>query len=201
MKLVNQNPRAFSVGPHLRLEPEVSLGNAARSQNAALQCQERIQCLEKALGFMQVELNRLQTDHNHIYKSNDCLHLKPVAVATATPPPARKRSLQNNNSNNKKIQYEQIQVWPSSPSVLLEDFGCRVPSGYRNVNINVNKQTPTLVTGPDVKCAPSVPKPLPRTASIRARSVAPVKFTNQSFFSDAFRATSEPPKRPFFFQR
>lgn len=135
--------RAFSVGPSL--EPR-GFSNCAKEANL---CQERIQCLEKALGYMQTELDRLHYDTS-------------------------------SSTNKKRIQYDKITVWPSSPSVMIEDW---VSSGGH--------------------WRPSEPpRPLPRTASLhdkmfRARSVAPALAASKSA-SAIFdsRATSAPPAPP-----
>ena len=59
----------------------------------ARECQERIQCLEKALGFMQAELDKLQG---------------------VEPTP---------KNNKKRIQYDHITVWPKPNNMgMIEDW-------------------------------------------------------------------------------
>ena len=60
----------------------------------AQQCQERIQCLEKALGFMQAELDRLQ------------------GVEPNSAP----------DKSKKRIQYDKITVWPKPTMGMIEDW-------------------------------------------------------------------------------
>ncbi len=210
MRLINQTQqqsRAFSVGPqHVRPSNHV-VNDSMCASKATMQCQERIQCLEKALGFMQFELNRLQSQH--VYKSTECLeshHGEVRMVGNKSCPDFKpetqtsylgQRILRRQQNSNKKIQYERIQVWPSSPSVLLEDFGCkRSDFGGSRQSINTCSNNNKQLNQTTTKWGGGPPKPLPRSVSMRARSVAPSKYAKQSFFSDAFRATSAPPEPP-----
>jgi hypothetical protein len=173
--VLTQSPRAFSLGP-LQQASSSGPGKYNNCANEAVHCQERIQCLEKALGFMQTELNRLQREQNYMAKTteeeeeeknNNC----------------NDQQLRSSSSNKKRIQYDKITVWPSSPSVLLEDF-----------------------CGRSLKHLKYPPKPLPRTTAslhdkltaARAKTVAPP--TSGYFTTTAFnvyhRATSAPPASP-----
>ena len=68
----------------------------------AKECQDRIQCLEKALGFMQTELDRLQN--------------RPETTAKSS----------NNNISDQyqeDTKYDKITVLPESSMVMIVDWG------------------------------------------------------------------------------
>ena len=69
----------------------------------AKECQDRIQCLEKALGFMQTELDRLQNRPETTAKTNS-----------------------NNNISSEyqeDSKYDKITVLPESSMVMIVDWG------------------------------------------------------------------------------
>ena len=67
----------------------------------AKECQDRIQCLEKALGFMQTELDRLQNRPETTAKTN---------------------SNNNISCDQEDTKYDKITVLPESSMVMIVDW-------------------------------------------------------------------------------
>ena len=94
--------RAYSVGPILESHPNNPVRGSSKARKysncatEAKQCQDRIICLEQALGLMQNELTRLQKAEQQ-YSSSDSIQ----------------------EPKKKKIHYDKISVWPSA---MFEDW-------------------------------------------------------------------------------